>query len=130
VQPYEGSVKLLRQLRLQGFKIAVVTSSQNCTAVLASAKLDDFFEIRVDGNVIHDQHLAGKPAPDMFLTAAKRLGVEPERAVVIEDAISGVEAGRAGNFGLVIGVARKGNVEELRHHGAHLVVNDLGELVD
>jgi beta-phosphoglucomutase family hydrolase len=130
VQPYEGSVKLLHQLRLEGFKIAVVTSSQNCAAVLTSAKLDDFFEIRVDGNVIHDQHLAGKPAPDMFLTAAERLGVEPKRAVVIEDAISGVEAGHAGNFGLVIGVARKGNVEELRDHGAHLVVNDLGELVD
>jgi beta-phosphoglucomutase family hydrolase len=130
VLPYEGSVKLLHQLRRQGFKIAVVTSSQNCAAVLTSAKLDDFFEIRVDGNVIHDRHLAGKPAPDMFLTAAERLGVEPKRAVVIEDAISGVEAGHAGNFGLVIGVARKGNVEELRHHGAHLVVNDLGELVD
>ena len=92
--------------------------------------MDDFFEVQVDGNMIHAQHLAGKPAPDTFLMAAKLLGVEPTRAVVIEDAISGVEAGSAGNFGLVIGVARKGNAEELRHHGAHLVVNDLGELVD
>jgi beta-phosphoglucomutase family hydrolase len=130
VEPYAGSVKLLHQLRDEGFKIAVVTSSQNCTAVLKSANLDDLFEVRVDGNTIHAQHLAGKPAPDTFLMAAKVLGVEPRRAIVIEDAISGVEAGSAGNFGLVIGVARKGNAEELQRHGAHLVVNDLGELAD
>ena len=99
-------------------------------AVLKAAKLDDLFEVRVDGNMIHAQRLAGKPAPDTFLIAAKLLGVEPIRAVVIEDAISGVEAGSNGNFGLVIGVARKGNAEELKHHGAHLVVDDLGELVD
>jgi len=129
VEPYEGTVKLINQLRHQGFKIAVVTSSQNCEAVLKAAKLDAFFEVRVDGNTIRAQHLAGKPAPDTFLTAAHALGVDPTRAVVVEDAISGVEAGRNGNFGLVIGVARKGNAEELRHHGAHLVVNDLGELV-
>jgi beta-phosphoglucomutase family hydrolase len=130
VQPYEGSVKLIRQLRHQGFKIAVVTSSQNCTAVLRAAKLDAFFEVQVDGDAIHAQHLAGKPAPDTFLMAAKLLGAEPERAIVIEDAISGVEAGYSGHFGLVIGVARKGNAAELRQHGAHLVVSDLGELVD
>jgi hypothetical protein len=114
--------------RHQGFKIAVVTSSQNCEAVLKAAKLDAFFDVRVDGNTIRAQHLAGKPAPDTFLTAAQQLGVVPTRAVVVENAISGVEAGCSGNFGLVIGVARKGNTEELRHHGAHLVVNDLGEL--
>jgi beta-phosphoglucomutase family hydrolase len=130
VEPYEGSVKLIHQLRRRGFKIAVVTSSQNCTAVLKAAKLEDFFDVQVDGNMIHAQHLAGKPAPDTFLTAAKLLGVEPTRAIVIEDAISGVEAGSAGNFGLVIGVARKGNAEELRHHGAHMAVNDLEELVE
>ena len=130
VQPYEGSVKLLHHLRLRGLKIAVVTSSQNCGAVLAAAKLDDLFEVGVDGNVIHTQHLAGKPAADTFLMAAKLLEVEPARAVVIEDAISGVQAGHNGNFGLVIGVARKGNAEELRQNGAHLVVNDLSELVD
>lgn len=130
VEPYAGSVKLLHQLRHEGFKIAVVTSSQNCTAVLKAAKLDHFFDVQVDGNVIHAQHLAGKPAPDTYLMAAKLLGVEPARAVVIEDALSGVEAGSNGNFGLVIGVARKGNADELRHHGANLVVNDLGELAD
>ena len=130
VEPYEGSVQLIHQLRRNGFKIAVVTSSQNCDAVLRAAKLDTVFEVRVDGNTIHAQKLSGKPAPDTFLTAAKLLGVEPKRTVVIEDAISGVEAGSNGKFGLVIGVARKGNAEELRQHGAHLVVNDLGELVD
>jgi beta-phosphoglucomutase family hydrolase len=129
VEPYAGSVKLISQLRRQGFKLAVVTSSQNCEAVLKAAKQDAFFEVRVDGNTIRAQHLAGKPAPDTFLMAAKRLGVAPARAVVVEDAISGVQAGRQGNFGLVIGVARKGNAEELRQHGAHLVVNDLGELL-
>ena len=129
VRPYEGSVELIRQLRNRGFKIAVVTSSENCAVVLKSAGLDDFFEVRVDGNMIHDQHLAGKPAPDTFLMGAKLLAVEPARAIVIEDAIAGVEAGSAKHFGLVIGVARKGNADELRRHGAHLVVNDLGELV-
>jgi beta-phosphoglucomutase family hydrolase len=130
VEPYEGSVKFIRQLHDQGFKIAVVTSSENCAAVLKAAKLDTFFKVRVDGHVIHAQHLAGKPAPDTYLMAANLVRVEPARAVVIEDAISGVQAGAAGNFGLVIGVARKGNAGELKHHGAHLVVNDLAELVD
>ena len=130
VQPYEGSVQFVHQLCRKGFKIAVVTSSENCTAVLKSAKLDTFFEVRVDGNMIQTQQLAGKPAPDTFLVAAKLLEVEPKRAVVIEDAISGVQAGCNGNFGLVVGVARKGNAEELKHHGAHLVVRDLDELLD
>ena len=130
VEPYAGSVTLIQQLRQQGFTLAVVTSSQNCEAVLQAVKLEACFEVRVDGNTIRAHHLAGKPAPDTFLTAAQRLGVAPTRAVVVEDAIAGVQAGCNGNFGLVIGVARTGNVEELRHHGAHLVVNDLGELVD
>jgi HAD superfamily hydrolase (TIGR01509 family) len=129
VEPYEGSVELIRRLRDREFKIAVVTSSENCTAVLKAAKVDQFFDVQVDGNVIHAQHLAGKPAPDSYLMAAKLLGVEPARAVVVEDALSGVEAGRNGKFGLVIGVARKGNADELRRHGATLVVNDLRELV-
>jgi beta-phosphoglucomutase family hydrolase len=130
VEPYDGTVRFIRQLRRDGFKIAVVTSSQNCAHVLKAAKLDHFFEVRVDGNTIEAEGLAGKPAPDTFLMAAKLLGVEPARTVVIEDAISGVEAGSNGNFGLVIGVARKGNAEELQRHGAHLVVDDLSELVD
>ena len=130
VEPYAGTVQFIHQVRRDGFKIAVVTASQNCDAVLRAAKLDDLFEVRVDGNVIQAQRLAGKPAPDTFLIAARLLGVEPIRTVVIEDAISGVEAGSNGKFGLVIGVARKGNTEELKRHGAHLVVEDLGELVE
>lgn len=130
VEPYDGTVRFIHQLRRNGFKIAVVTSSQNCAAVLKAARLDDLFEVRVDGNSIHERGLAGKPAPDTYLVAAKLLGVEPIRAVVIEDAISGVQAGVNGNFGLVIGVARKGNAEELKHQGAHLVVEDLAELLD
>jgi beta-phosphoglucomutase family hydrolase len=130
VEPYDGTVRFIRQIRRDGFKVAVVTSSQNCAHVLKAAKLDHFFEVRVDGNTIEAEGLAGKPAPDTFLMAAKLLGVEPARTVVIEDAISGVEAGSNGNFGLVIGVARKGNAEELQRHGAHLVVDDLSELVD
>jgi beta-phosphoglucomutase family hydrolase len=130
VHPYQGSIQFIHQLRRNGFKIAVVTSSENCTAVLKSAKLDKFFEVRVDGNMIQTQQLAGKPSPDTFLTAAKLLGVDPARTVVIEDAISGVQAGANGNFGLVIGVARKGNAEELKQQGADVVVNDLSELVD
>src|SRR3974377_1703789 len=130
VEAYTGTVQFMHQLRRDGFKMAVVTSSQHCDAVLRAAKLDEFFEVRVDGNVIESQRLAGKPAPDTFLAAARLLAVEPKRTVIIEDALSGVEAGSNGKFGLVIGVARKGNAGELKRHGAHLVVEDLGELVD
>ncbi len=130
VESYEGTVRYIHHLRERGFRIAVVTSSQNCETVLRAAKLSELFEIRVDGNTILAEHLAGKPAPDTFLAAARRLGVAPGRAVVVEDAISGVQAGRAGQFGLVIGVARKGNTEELKKHGADLVVRDLGEFLD
>jgi beta-phosphoglucomutase family hydrolase len=130
VEPYEGSVKLIHQLRNSGFKIAVVTSSQNCRAVLKAAKLHDLFDMQVDGNMARAQHLTGKPAPDTYVMAAKLLRVEPKRAVVVEDAISGVQAGVKGNFGLVIGVARKANAQELRQAGANLVVNDLSDLVD
>ncbi len=130
VEAYTGTVRFIQQLRRDGFKIAVVTSSQHCDAVLRAARLDEFFEVRVDGNVIERKRLAGKPAPDTFLAAARLLAVEPKRTVVIEDALSGVEAGSNGKFGLVIGVARRGNAEELKRHGAQLVVEDLGELVD
>jgi beta-phosphoglucomutase family hydrolase len=129
VEAYAGTVAYLECLRRIGIKTAVVTSSQNCQAVLQAAKVDDLFDVRVDGDMLVAQGLAGKPAPDSFLKAAEMLGVTPERAVVIEDAISGVKAGARGGFGLVIGVARKDNAEELKTHGAHLVVNDLAELI-
>ena len=129
VEAYQGTIDLARKIQKEGIKIAVVTSSQNCDPVLKAAKIADLFEVRVDGNFIHEQNLAGKPAPDSYLEAAKRLGVEPKRAVVVEDAISGVQAGRNGKFGLVIGVDRKGNEEELKKNGADVVVKDLGEFL-
>lgn len=129
VEAYQGSIRFIQQLRRDGYKLAVVSSSENCKAILRAARLEDLFEQRVDGTLVEAQHLAGKPAPDTFLVAAKLLGVEPSRSIVVEDALAGVEAGAAGHFGLVIGVARKTNKEELRRHGAYLVVSDLGELV-
>jgi len=129
VEAYEGTITLARQIRDAGIKIAVVTSSQNCDVVLKAVNITDLFEAQVDGNVIHELHLSGKPAPDSFLEGAKRLGVQPARAVVVEDAISGVQAGRNGKFGLVIGVDRKGNAEELRKNGADIVVKGLEEFL-
>ena len=128
VVTYPTSIALLRRLRAEGFKCAVVTSSQNRAAVLEAAHIGDLFDTAVDGNTIVEMGLAGKPAPDCFLQAARALGIPPARAVVVEDAISGVEAGARGRFGLVVGVARHGNAEELKQHGAHVVVADLGEL--
>ena len=129
VDAYESTITLAREIRDAGIKIAVVTSSQNCDAVLKAAKIEDLFNVRVDGNTILEQHLSGKPAPDSYLEGAKRLGVDPKRSVVVEDAISGVQAGRNGKFGLVIGVDRKGNAEELKKNGADVVVKDLGEFL-
>ena len=129
VEAYPGSVALVRRLREQGIKTAVVSSSTNCETVLVAAKIADLFETRVDGEVATRLGLPGKPAPDTYLEAARRLGVEPERAVVVEDAISGVQSGRAGRFGLVVGVARKDDADALRESGADVVVNDLAELV-
>lgn len=126
---YEGSVRLLHQLRGDGVRLGVVSSSRNCAAVLTTAGLLDLFEARVDGVVAAERGLAGKPAPDTFLSAARDLGASPERAVVVEDAISGVQAGRAGGFGLVIGVDRDGDPDALRRNGADVVVADLGDLV-
>jgi beta-phosphoglucomutase family hydrolase len=128
VEVYSSSIEWARRIKNAGFKLAVVTSSRNCDAVLKSAGIGDLFEIRVDGNVIHERSLRGKPAPDSFLLAAEMVGVEPGRAVVIEDAISGVQAGRAGGFGLVVGISRHGSMEELNANGADIVVRDLGDL--
>ena len=95
---------------------------------LRAAKIDDLFEVRVDGVTLAEENLAGKPAPDSFLRAAKLLDADPKRTVVVEDAISGVESGRAGGFGLVIGVDREGHAEELRKHGADVIIQDIGEM--
>ena len=128
VQVFGSSVALIRGLRSMGRRVAVVTSSKNCDAVLEAAGIQDLFDARVDGNVSTEKKLAGKPAPETYEEAARMLGVPPERAVVIEDAISGVQAGRAGGFGLVIGVARDDDPEVLRKSGADIVVRDLVEL--
>jgi beta-phosphoglucomutase family hydrolase len=128
-EAYAGTVAFLRYLRRVGIRSAVVTSSRNAQAVLHAAKVEDLFDACVDEHVLVEHDLSGKPAPDCFLRAAEMLGVPPDRAVVIEDALSGVRAGVRGGFGLVIGVARRGNAEELKAEGAHLVVNDLAELL-
>lgn len=129
IEAYPGSLRFLRQVRAQGLRTAVVSSSANCRAVLQAAGIEPLFDARVDAGVAKAMQLAGKPAPDTFLKAAELLGAPPERAVVIEDALSGVEAGHRGGFGLVVGVARKGDAAALREHGADVVVRDLGELV-
>jgi beta-phosphoglucomutase family hydrolase len=129
VEVYEGAVDLVNQLRGRGIRTAVVSASKNCKAVLEAASIAHLFDVRVDGEVANRLKLPGKPAPDKFLKAAQQLGVEPHRAVVVEDAISGVQAGRAGGFGLVVGVDRKGQAEELERHGADIVVSDPGELL-
>lgn len=129
VDVFAGSVAWLRRLRQQGVKTAVVSSSKHCQAVTEAAGIAGLFDTRVDGKVSAELDLKGKPAPDIFLKAAEMLHVPPEKAVVVEDAIAGVEAGHKGGFGLVIGVDRKGDGEELRQHGADLVVKDLKELL-
>jgi beta-phosphoglucomutase family hydrolase len=129
VEPYPGSVALVRRLREQGTRTAVVSSSNNCEEVLRAAGILDLFEVRVDGLVASQLQLPGKPAPDTFLKAAELLGVPPARAVVVEDAIAGVQAGRVGGFGLVVGVDREGSGAALRTHGADVVVTDLEKLL-
>ena len=129
VAPYEGSLSLVRFLKDKGYAMAVVSASKNCRAVLDAARLTPFFEVVVEGSLAAEEGLAGKPSPATFLRAAELLGVAPERSVVLEDAVSGVQAGRSGGFGLVVGVAREGNAEELAENGADLVVEDLAELL-
>lgn len=129
VTAYPGSVALLDALIKKGIQVAVVSSSKNARAVLEAADLADRFEVVVDGLVAAREGLPGKPAPDTFFAAAQQLGVPRERAVVLEDAESGVAAGRAGGFGLVIGVDRGAGEAALRDRGADLVVTDLAELV-
>jgi beta-phosphoglucomutase family hydrolase len=129
VEAYPGSVALVRKLYERKMPMAVVSSSKNCKDVLDAVGFTDLFAARVDGNVTTEKKLHGKPAPDTYLYAARALHVAPERAVVVEDALAGVEAGRAGGFGLVVGVDRVGIGAALQQHGANLVVTDLAELI-
>ena len=129
VEPYPGSVAFLDLLDERGIAAAVVSSSRNARPVLEAAGLAHRFDVVVDGVVAAERGLAGKPAADTFLFAASELGVPAERAVVVEDAVSGVAAGRAGAFGFVLGVDRGAGADELLEAGADVVVNDLGELI-
>lgn len=129
VEVYEGSVRFVEATREAGLRRAVVTSSRNADEILSAAGIGSLFEVRVDGVVAERERLRGKPAPDTFLAAARALGATPAEAAVFEDAQAGVEAGRAGGFGWVVGVDRADQAEALRRHGADLVVHDLSELM-
>jgi beta-phosphoglucomutase family hydrolase len=130
VETYDGSVRFVAAARKAGLRTAVVSASKHCQEVLDSAGIADLFDARIDGTVAAEEHLAGKPAPDTYLAAAHTLAVDPAEAVVFEDALSGVAAGRAGHFGFVVGVDRVGQADELRQHGADIVVTDLGTLLE
>lgn len=129
VNPYPGSVRFLEEARKAGLRIGVVTSSANGKAVLDAADLAKYVEARIDGVVITERKMRGKPAPDSFLAGAEALDTAPANAAVFEDALSGVQAGKAGHFGYVVGVDRVGQADELRAHGADVVVEDLAELL-
>jgi beta-phosphoglucomutase family hydrolase len=132
VKVFQDAVDFVRTVRGRGLRTAVVSSSANTVQVLQVAGLTDLFDARIDGIVARERDLPGKPAPDMFLAGAEALGVAPRRAAVFEDALSGVAAGRAGGFELVVGVDRVGggHADALRENGADVVVGDLGELLE
>ena len=130
VEAYPGSVRYVQAVRAAGLPRAVVSSSANCRDVLVAAGIEDLFDARIDGVVADQEHLRGKPAPDTFLAGARALGLRPNAAVVFEDALAGVAAGRAGGFGFVVGVDRVGQAEALKQHGADIVVTDLAELLE
>ena len=130
VDAYPGSRRYLEAVQTAGLRPAVVSSSTNTREVLRAAGIEGLFEAVIDGVVAEREHLQGKPAPDTYLAAAKALGVSPEEAAVFEDALAGVEAGRAGGFGCVVGVDRVGHATQLREHGATVVVKDLEELLE
>lgn len=122
VQVYTDTIEWLEQQRQQGHKTAVISASKNCKAILVAAKLEHLFDARVDGVEAIKLNLKGKPAPDVFLEAAVRLGVSPSEAAIFEDALAGVAAGKAGGFALVVGVDRTGDASELLAHGAEVVL--------
>ena len=130
VDPYPGSVRYLERAKEAGLTRIVVSSSTNCHDVLVAAGIDHLVEGRIDGVIAEKAKLRGKPAPDTFLAGAELAGVPPDEAVVFEDALAGVEAGRAGDFQWVVGVDRVGHADALRAHGADIVVEDLSELLD
>jgi beta-phosphoglucomutase family hydrolase len=130
VETYEGSVRYLKAVRAAGLRTAVVSSSANCRDVLVSVGIEDLFDARIDGVVAAERGLPGKPKPDTFLAAAREVGVTAAESAVFEDALAGMDAGRAGNFGFVVGVDRTGQADALRDHGADTVVTDLQQLAE
>jgi beta-phosphoglucomutase family hydrolase len=130
VEAYPGSVRYLRAARDAGLRRAVVSSSRNCHDVVVGAGIEDLLEVRVDGMTAKQDGLRGKPAPDTFLAGARALGLRASEAAVFEDALAGVAAGRAGEFGFVVGVDRVGQAAALKEHGADIVVADLAELME
>jgi beta-phosphoglucomutase family hydrolase len=129
VEVYEGSIRYLNAVQSAGLRTAIVSSSANTVQVLTAADISDLFDVRVDAHVAQERGLRGKPAPDTFLEAARMLSVPATEAVVFEDALAGVAAGHAGGFGFVIGVDRVGQADQLRAHGADVVVKDLADLL-
>jgi len=128
VEVYESTLAFIYTLKNSGIRVGIASSSKNCVAVLETAGLLDVFETRVDGVVSAELNLHGKPEPDIFTTACDNLGGTNDRTVIVEDAVSGVQAGAKGNFGLVLGIAREGNERELKLNGADIVVTDIQEI--
>ncbi|MET8633919.1 HAD family hydrolase [Streptomyces sp. NPDC004096] len=128
VDAYDGTIRYVEAVRAAGLRTAVVSSSTNCRDILRSIGAEQLFDVRIDGIVAAERHLPGKPHPDTFLAAARDLGVEAKSAAVFEDALAGMDAGRSGHFGYVVGVDRVGQADALRAHGADVVVTDLAEL--
>ncbi|AWW36200.1 hypothetical protein ADL00_06290 [Streptomyces sp. AS58] len=128
VEAYDSTLRYIEAARARGLRTAIVSSSANCRDVLRAVGAEDLFEVRIDGLVAAERRLPGKPRPDTFLAAARDLGVPPGRAAVFEDALAGMEAGRAGDFGYVVGIDRTGQAQALYAHGADVVVGDLAEL--
>lgn len=129
VETYPRAIDFVRWIRRRGLRTAVVSSSRNCAEVLRAVHIEELFDIRLDGVEVDRLRLPGKPAPDTYVRAAQLLGASPSRAAILEDAIAGVQAGRAGGFGLVIGVDRGGSAEALRQNGADIVVTELDQLI-
>ncbi|MET7454103.1 beta-phosphoglucomutase family hydrolase [Streptomyces sp. NPDC005574] len=128
VEAYDGTLRYIEAVRAQGLRTAIVSSSANCRDVLRSIDAEDLFDVRIDGVVAAERHLPGKPRPDTFLAAAEDLGTDAAHSAVFEDALAGMDAGRAGRFGYVVGVDRVGQADALSAHGADRVVKDLAEL--
>ena len=128
VEVYKSTVKIIYELKKLNIKLGVASSSKNCKPVLEAAGLLELFDTRVDGVISAELNLKGKPEPDIFITACDNLQVNYKKAIIVEDAVSGVQAGAKGNFGLVLGIAREGNEEELMQNGADRVIRDFSEI--